>query len=59
VAHDGSWQHTVSGRSTVVGLPEGVYGLKVVDYTEMYGYRGNPRREYRNMRLTVTKLNGA
>lgn len=51
---DGSWQHAVSGRCTFIGL-EGVYNLKVVDYTEMHGYRGNPHRTYRNMRLRVTR----
>ena len=56
VAEDGSWQHAVSGRSTFVGLPKGVYSLYVVDSTVMDGWRGHPQREYRNMRLTVRKL---
>lgn len=55
VSQDGSWEHAISGRCTFVGLPKGIYGLKIVDYTAMDGYRGHPRREYRHMRLRVVK----
>lgn len=55
LSEEGSWRHTVSGSSTLLGLPEGVYGLHVFDYVRMVGSRDNGLREYRNMRLRVTR----
>jgi hypothetical protein len=53
---DGSWQHTVTGRSALVGLAKGKYDLRVVDYfTTTLGHRHKPQREYRNMRMRVTR----
>ena len=53
---DGSWQHAVTGHSTLIGLPKGVYALRVVDYlTTTLGSRYEARRDYRDMRLRVTR----
>lgn len=50
----GAWRHVVSGNATLSGLPEGVYGLNVLDYVTGFDHRENARREYSNMRLRVT-----
>lgn len=56
VSEDGSWQHTVHGNGILSGLFEGVYGLNVLDYLEVpLDYRRDARREYRDMRLRVTR----
>jgi hypothetical protein len=52
----GTWRRAVSGSSTLMGLPQGVYSLHVLDYVNMVGARDNGQREYRNMRLRVSKM---
>ncbi len=46
------WQHTVSSSHILSGLQRGFYGLNVVEEMD----RSMGAREYRNMRLMVTKL---
>ncbi len=57
VSEDGSWQYTVAASEDLLGLPEGAYGLNVLDFVDLPpALRGNTRREYSDMRLTVRKL---
>ncbi len=56
VPEDGRWQHTVHGNEILSGLPEGVYGINVFDILDVpTDFRENARREYRDMRLRVTR----
>ena len=44
------------GNEIVSGLPEGTYGLNVFDYFDIPPeYRSDAPREYRDMRLQVTR----
>jgi hypothetical protein len=52
----GSWQHVVHANEILSGLPEGHYGLNVCDYLDApFDLTRNEQREYRNMRLRVTR----
>jgi hypothetical protein len=47
IREDGSWQHDVAGSGHLLGLPEGVYGLNVLDVTDVFlDFRGTNTHAY-------------
>jgi hypothetical protein len=53
---EGLWRHIVRDNGTLSGLPVGEYGINVCDYLDApFDLTSNERREYRNMRLRVTR----
>lgn len=55
VPEDGSWKYAVHGNGILSGLPEGTYGLNVFDIVDVSANKRDARREYRDMRLRITR----
>ncbi len=55
IQEDGSWQHEVAGSTHLLGLPEGIYGLNVVDAVYvLLDFRGTNTDQYPALKGVTT-----